>query len=132
MYLAGVSVCRVEDITEALWGTRVSPGAVSNLKKKIYAKIDEWRNRPITGTYPYLYFDGIVKKRPWAGEVRNVSLLVASAVNFSCERSYRLNFRHSRTCNHRGRLTLPFTRQRRQRSVFFVSTQLLRMKNDGA
>jgi transposase-like protein len=26
MYLAGVSVRRVEDITEALWGTRVSPG----------------------------------------------------------------------------------------------------------
>ena len=25
MYLAGVSVRRVEDITEALWGTRVSP-----------------------------------------------------------------------------------------------------------
>ena len=36
MYLAGVSVRRVEDITEALWGTRVSPGTVSNLIKKIY------------------------------------------------------------------------------------------------
>jgi putative transposase len=40
MYLAGVSVRRVEDITEALWGTRVSPSTVSNLNKKIYAKID--------------------------------------------------------------------------------------------
>lgn len=29
MYLAGVSVRRVEDITEALWGTRVSPGTIS-------------------------------------------------------------------------------------------------------
>jgi len=29
MYLAGVSVRRVEDITEALWGTRVSPATVS-------------------------------------------------------------------------------------------------------
>ena len=81
MYLAGVSVRRVEDITEALWGTRVSPGTVSNLNKKIYAKIDEWRNRPIAGTHPYLYLDGIVMKRTWAGEVRNVTLLVASAVN---------------------------------------------------
>nr|WP_321527173.1 transposase [uncultured Cohaesibacter sp.] len=34
MYLAGVSVRRVEDITEALWGTRVSSGTVSNLNKK--------------------------------------------------------------------------------------------------
>jgi putative transposase len=81
MYLAGVSVRRVEDITEALWGTRVCPGTVSNLNKKIYAKIEEWRNRPIEGAHPYLYLDGIVMKRTWAGEVRNVSLLVASAVN---------------------------------------------------
>jgi transposase-like protein len=81
MYLAGVSVRRVEDITEALWGTRVSPSTVSNLNKKIYTKIEAWRNRRIEGEHPYLYLDGIVMKRTWAGEVRNVSLLVASAVN---------------------------------------------------
>jgi len=81
MYLAGVSVRRVEDITEALWGTRVNSGTVSNLNKKIYAKIEEWRHRRIEGEHPYLYLDGIVMKRTWAGEVRNVSLLVASAVN---------------------------------------------------
>ena len=49
--------------------------------KKIYAKIEAWRNRRIEGEHPYLYLDGIVMKRTWAGEVRNVSLLVASAVN---------------------------------------------------
>ena len=81
MYLAGVSVRRVEDITEALWGTRVSPGTVSKLNQKIYAKIEAWRHRRIEGDHPYLYLDGIVMKRTWAGEVRNVSLLVASAVN---------------------------------------------------
>ncbi len=81
MYLAGVSVRRVEDITEALWGTRVSPSTVSDLNKKIYAHIDTWRNRPIEGCHPYVYLDGIVLKRTWAGEVRNVSLLVAIAVN---------------------------------------------------
>ena len=36
MYLSGVSVRRVEDITEALWGTKVSPGTISNLNKKAY------------------------------------------------------------------------------------------------
>ncbi len=60
MYLAGVSVRRVEDITHALWGTRVSPGTVSNLNKKIYKHIEAWRNRPITGNHPYLYPDGSV------------------------------------------------------------------------
>jgi putative transposase len=81
MYLAGVSVRRVEDITEALWGTRVSPSTVSDLNKKIYATIEQWRNRNIEGEHPYVYLDGIVMKRTWAGEVRNVSLLVAIAVN---------------------------------------------------
>lgn len=81
MYLAGVSVRRVEDITEALWGTRVSTGTVSNLNKKIYAKIEAWRNQPISGSFPYVFLDGIVMKRTWAGEVRNVSLLVAIGVN---------------------------------------------------
>jgi putative transposase len=80
MYLAGVSVRRVEDITEALWGTRVSPSTVSDLNKKIYKQIEGWRNRPIEGRYPYVYLDGIVLKRSWAGEVRNVSVLVAIGV----------------------------------------------------
>ena len=35
MYLAGVSVRRVEDITEALWGTKVSASLVSDLNQKI-------------------------------------------------------------------------------------------------
>ena len=60
---------------------RCSPGTVSTLNKKIYAQIEAWRNRPIDGSHPYLYPDGIVLKRSWAGEVRNVSLLVAIGVN---------------------------------------------------
>jgi len=81
MYLAGVSVSRVEDITQALWGTRVSSGTVSHLNQKIYKRIEEWRNRPIEGKYPYVYLDGIVLKRSWAEEVRNVSVLVAIGVS---------------------------------------------------
>ena len=49
--------------------------------KKIYGTIEAWRNRPIEGEHPYVYLDGIVLKRTWAGEVRNVSLLVAIGVN---------------------------------------------------
>jgi putative transposase len=80
MYLAGVSVRRVEDITEALWGTRVSPSAVSELNQKIYAQIDVWRNRPIEGEHAYVYLDGIWLKRSWGGEVKNVAVLVAIGV----------------------------------------------------
>jgi transposase-like protein len=81
MYLAGVSVRRVEDITEALWGTKVSPGTISNLNKKVYQHIETWRNRKITGSYAYVYLDGIWLKRSWGGEVRNISVLIAFGVN---------------------------------------------------
>ena len=87
MYLAGVSVRRVEDITEALWGSKVSPSTISELNKKAYAHIEEWRNRPLQGgKYPYVYVDGIYLRRNWGGEYENVSVLVAIAVN---EEGYR-------------------------------------------
>ena len=47
MYLAGVSVRRVEDITEALWGSKVSPSTISDLNKKAYVNIENWRKRPL-------------------------------------------------------------------------------------
>lgn len=81
MYLAGVSVRRVEDITELLWGIKVSSGIISNLNQKAYKHIEEWRQRPLTGEYPYVYVDGIYLKRCWGGEIQNVSVLVAIVVN---------------------------------------------------
>lgn len=81
MYLAGVSVRRIEDITEALWGTKVSPGTISNLNKKAYEHIETWRSRKLTSSYPYVYVDGVYLKRSWGGEIQNVSILVAIGVN---------------------------------------------------
>ena len=82
MYLAGVSVRRVEDITEALWGSKVSPAAISELNKKAYVHIENWRNRPLQGgRNPYVYVDRIYLRRNWGGEYENVAILVAIAVN---------------------------------------------------
>ncbi len=81
MYLAGVSVRRVEDITEALWGSRVSAGTVSELNQKVYGHIDAWRQRPLRGSYPYVYLDGIYLKRNWGGEYENVAILLALGVD---------------------------------------------------
>ena len=66
MYLAGVSVRRVEDITEALWGSKVSPATISELNKKAYVHIEDWRNRPLQGGN--VYVDGIYLRRNWGGE----------------------------------------------------------------
>jgi len=81
MYYAGVSMRRVEDITEALWGSRVSPSTISELNQKVAGQIEAWRNQPIKGEHAYVFLDGIWLKRSWGGEVRNVSVLVAIGVN---------------------------------------------------
>ncbi len=66
MYLAGVSEHRVKDITEALWDSKVSPATISELNKKAYVHIEDWRNRPLQGgKYPYVYVDGIYLRRNW-------------------------------------------------------------------
>ena len=81
MYLAGVSVRRIEDVTEALWGAKVSPGTISELNKKVYVQIEEWRNRALQVEYPYVHLDGIYLKRNWGGSIENVAVLVALGVN---------------------------------------------------
>ena len=81
MYLAGVSMRRVEDITEALWGVRTSASTVSQMAQKVYSQIEAWRNRKIEGEHAYVYLDGIWLKRSWGGEVKNVAVLIAIGVD---------------------------------------------------
>jgi len=81
MYLAGVSMRRVEDITEVLWGVRTSASTVSQMAQKVYGQIEAWRNRKIEGEHAYVYLDGIWLKRSWGGEVKNVAVLIAIGVD---------------------------------------------------
>ena len=81
MYLAGVSTRRIEDVSQILWGAGVSAGTVSNLNDKAFASVEEWRNRPLEGEYPYVFVDGVYLKRSWGGSYENVSVMVAIGVN---------------------------------------------------
>lgn len=82
MYLTGVSVRRIEDITEALWGSKVSPVTKGELNKKAYVHIEDWCNCPLQGgLYPYVYVDRIYLRRNWSGEFENVAIQVAIVVN---------------------------------------------------
>lgn len=78
MYLAGVSVRRVEDITGALWGNKVSLATISEMNKKAYVHIEAWRNRPLQGGRDsYVYVDWIYLRRNW----ENMAILVTITVN---------------------------------------------------
>ncbi|MEE6146763.1 transposase, partial [Olsenella sp. YH-ols2223] len=81
MYLAGVSTRRIEDVSEILWGSSVSKGTVSNLNQKAFAKVEEWRTRPLTCAYPYVYVDGTYLKKNWGGAYESVAVLIAIGVN---------------------------------------------------
>lgn len=81
MYLAGVSTRRIEDVSEILWGSSVSAATVSNLNERAFEAVEEWRSRPLTRPYPYVFVDGIYLKRSWGGSFENVAVMVAIGVN---------------------------------------------------
>jgi transposase-like protein len=80
MYPAGVSTRRVDDTGQALWGERMPSQTLSDRLKKVYVRIDQWRQRPLQQPYPYVFMDGVWYKRSWGGAVENVSVLVAIGV----------------------------------------------------
>jgi len=81
MYLAGASTRRIEDVSEILWGSKVSAGTMSNLNEKAFESVERWHVRPLKGEYPYFYIDGIYLKRSWGGSYENVAVMIAIDVN---------------------------------------------------
>lgn len=45
--LTGVSVQRMEDITQALWSSKASPATISELNEKAYVHLGDCRSRPL-------------------------------------------------------------------------------------
>lgn len=81
MYLPGVSTRQVDDISQLLWGERMPSQTLSDKLKRIYGQIDEWRNRPLEGEWPYVFVDGVWHKRSWGGYAENAGVLVAIGVD---------------------------------------------------
>lgn len=81
MCLAGISIRRIEDVSEILWGSAVSASTVSNFNEKAFESVEEWRNRPLGRVYPYVYVDGIHLKRSRGGSYENVAVMAAIGVN---------------------------------------------------
>jgi putative transposase len=81
MYLQGVSTRKVSAITDALSGVRVGKDAVSRIASRLDSELQEWRARPLTLAYAYLYMDSVYLKVNWSGSVTDLALLVAIGVN---------------------------------------------------
>ncbi len=84
MCLAGVGTRRVDDTGRLLRGERMPSQTLSDKLKKIYKEIDEWRKRPLESECPYVFVDGVWRKRSWGGHVENAGVLVAIGVGCVC------------------------------------------------
>jgi transposase-like protein len=70
----------VGDIAQALAGEGISASSISRLNGRLSERLQEWRERPLRGSYPYLYLDGISLTVRWGGASERLSVLVAIGV----------------------------------------------------
>lgn len=85
-YVQGVSTRKVDDLVQALGMTGVSKSQVSRLCAELDETVEAFRNRPLTGRYPYLWLDAKYIKVREGGRVANMALVVAVGVRESGDR----------------------------------------------
>jgi len=77
IFLAGVSTRRVGEAISKLLDTKLSPGTVSNITRRLDSKVREFHLSPILDEYQYLFFDGITLKIRYNGKYHNRKVLTA-------------------------------------------------------
>lgn len=79
-YVNGVSTRRVDHLVEAMGLSGISKSRVSEMAKELDAMVDDFRNRPLEGRFPYLWLDGLMLRCREGGRVVQVALVVAIGV----------------------------------------------------
>jgi transposase-like protein len=80
-YALGVSTRKVEDLVQALGIEKLSKSQVSQLAKELDGVVKSFRERPLAGSFTYLWLDALVMKCREGGRIVNVACLVAVGVN---------------------------------------------------
>ncbi|MFQ5348905.1 MAG: IS256 family transposase [Thermoanaerobaculia bacterium] len=80
-YVRGVSTRRVEGLVQTLGIERLSKSRVSEMAKSLDEHVEDFRHRPLSGAYPFLWLDALVVKSREGGRIVNVAVVVAVAVN---------------------------------------------------
>lgn len=81
MVVNGVSTRKVTNIVEKLCGTGISKSSVSEVCKELNHEVEEFRNRPIEGRYPFLTVDATYFKIRENGRVISKPLMIAYGTN---------------------------------------------------
>jgi transposase-like protein len=80
-YVHGVSTRSVDDLVKAMGMTGISKSQVSRLCSEIDERVHAFLNRPIEGSWPYLWIDATYVKVRQAGRLVSVAVIIAVAVN---------------------------------------------------
>jgi putative transposase len=85
-YIDGVSTRRVDDLVQALGLQGIDKSLVSRACKELDGLVTEFRNRPLTQRYPYVWLDAIYLKVRQNGRIVSLAAVIAIGV---CETGER-------------------------------------------
>lgn len=80
-YVHGVSTRSVDDLVKAMGMSGISKSQVSRLCAEIDERVQAFLNRPIEGSWPYLWIDATYVKVRQSGRIVSVAVIIAVAVN---------------------------------------------------
>src|SRR5690348_14716225 len=80
-YVHGVSTRSVDDLVQAMGMTGISKSQVSRLCGEIDERVQAFLNRPLEGSWPYVWLDATYVKVRQAGRIVSVAVIIAVGVN---------------------------------------------------
>ncbi len=80
-YVHGVSTRKVDELVKALGMAGISKSRVSTLCEELDSEVERFRNRPLEGSYPYVWIDATYMKARQDGRVASVAVVIAVGVN---------------------------------------------------
>ena len=81
MVVNGVSTRKISQVMETLCGKSFSKSTVSEACKELDEKVSEFRDRPLTGEYPFVIVDATYFKVRENSRVISKALMIAYAIN---------------------------------------------------
>lgn len=85
-YVQGVSTRKVDELLQALGLTGIDKSKVSRICRELDEFVEAFRNRPLEGSYPYLWLDALYLKVRQDHRIVSQALIVAIAVRDTGDR----------------------------------------------
>jgi putative transposase len=85
-YIEGVSTRKVDDLLQAMGLAGMDKSQVSRICKELDELVEEFRNRPLEESYPYVWFDALYLKVRQNNRIVSLAAVIAIGVSESGER----------------------------------------------